>query len=81
MMRGCNLGPKLKGKNGGISSEIGRVNLDLILFEVLFSDILLDQEVFEYLEVALLSFLLLSKISIFHISHLAVTDDNISKPG
>ena len=41
-------------------SEIEIVNLDLILFEVLFSEILLDQEVFEYLEVAPLSFLLLS---------------------
>ena len=85
IMRGCNLGPEFKGKNGRIlwglnMSEIGKVNLDLILFEVLFSEILPDQEVFEYLEVALLSFLLLSKISIFQFSHLAVTDDDFSKP-
>ena len=64
-MRGSYLCPKLKGKNSGILwglnlSEIGIVNLDLILFEVLFSEILPDQEVFEYLEVAPPSFLLLS---------------------
>ena len=66
------------GISRGLSlPEIIIVNQGLILYEVLFSKILLDPEVFEYLEVVLPSFLLLSKISIGQFSNLGMTANDL----
>ena len=62
------MGEKYEISRGFDWSKIEIFNLDLILFEVLFSEIQPDQEAFEYLEVALLSFLLLPKISTYQFS-------------